>query len=121
MANENKSKKKEQNTTSPTPPQLAVNPDSVDKASPIYADSLVHLGVGPFISKLTFGCQAPTARSIEATFTLVLPTNSLVGLVAACQQALTNQQALNKEALGAIAATKSAQGSTSKAGSVEKG
>lgn len=104
MANESKTKRKKEQRT-PSPPQLTINPDSVDKASPIYADSLVHLGVGPFISKLTFGCQAPTARSIEATFTLVLPTNSLVGLVAACQQALNNQQALNKEALAAIVTT----------------
>lgn len=84
-------------------PQLTVDPDSVDKASPIYADSLVHLGVGPFISKLTFGCQAPTARSVAATFTLVLPTNSLVGLLAACQKALT------PEALATLAAQRGDQ------------
>lgn len=119
MAKETKAKTQQEPHAKP-PVQLTVNPDSVDKATPVYADSLVHLGVGPFISKLTFGCQAPTGRSMEATVTLVLPTNSLVGLVTACQQALTNQQALNKEALSAIVAAKSSQGSTSTAGSVTK-
>lgn len=99
MANESKVKGKgKQEAGGNVPPVLTVNPDSVDKASPIYADSLVHLGVGPFISKLTFGSQGPTARSIEATFTLVLPTNALKGLVAAGQQALDGEQLREKMA-----------------------
>jgi len=98
MVSETKLKAKKVQGAHPVP-QLVVDPDSVDNASRIYADSLVHMGVGPFISKLTFGSQTPTSRSVAANFTLVLPTNALVGLLAACQQALTPEALANLAAL----------------------
>lgn len=60
---------------------LALDMDSLEKAPLFYTDSLVHLGVGPFVSKLTFGKQSPTGQSSEANLTLVLPTNALLSLL----------------------------------------
>lgn len=60
---------------------LALDIDSLEKAPQFYTDSLVHLGVGPFISKLTFGKQSPTGQKSEANLTIVLPTNALLSLI----------------------------------------
>lgn len=59
-----------------TTPLLA----TVDEAPILYVDSLIHLSIGPFISKATFGSQGPSGKAMKAALTLVLPTNALLGL-----------------------------------------
>lgn len=73
-------KKSEQSRAS-NPQPIALDLDSLEKAPVFYTDSLVHLGVGPFVSKLTFGKQSPTGNGAEANLTVVIPTNALLVLI----------------------------------------
>lgn len=57
-------------------------------AEMIYADSLVHIGLGPFISKISVGTQSPTNGLVRSVTTLIMPTNALADLVAHLANAL---------------------------------
>jgi len=61
-------------------PQPIINSESIDLAPVIYADTLIQIGFGPFVTKCTFGTQHSTAKSINAVLTLALPTNAMIDL-----------------------------------------
>lgn len=66
-------------TNTPLRP-IAITQDIVDAAPNLYADSLLHVGIGPFISKMTLGLQSPGAGKVNAIQTIILPTNAMVDL-----------------------------------------
>lgn len=78
---------------------VALDEGSIEKAPVFYTDSLVHLGVGPYVSKLTFGKQSPTGKSAEANLTVVMPTNALMVLLQNGAKAFSTQNsaALSRE------------------------
>jgi len=71
--------------TTQAPPQKSA-PDelqgSVATAPLFYADSLVSLALGPYVSKATLGQQVGGVEpaAFKATVTVVLPTNALLGM-----------------------------------------
>ncbi|NID15417.1 hypothetical protein [Luteibacter yeojuensis] len=60
----------------PKPPEVTAA--DVDAAAAVYTDSLVHLGIGPFISKATFAYQGPTGTKVTPNLVLTMPTNMMV-------------------------------------------
>lgn len=57
---------------------------SVEKLLPSaeqeFFDSVVHLAVGPFVSKITFGRQSPVDSTMMSLKTLTVPTSVLTDL-----------------------------------------
>lgn len=54
--------------------------ESLTAAPVVYADSLIQIGLGAFVSKCTFGTQQSQSASVSAILTLVLPTNAMIDL-----------------------------------------
>ena len=47
-----------------------VTAQSVDAATVLYADSVIHLGIGPFVSKATLGTQGPATQNFRPNIVL---------------------------------------------------
>ena len=85
---------KKASDTVKVPELLSVS--GLDESPILYADSLVHLAIGPFVSKATFGSQSVNGKIHKAQLTLVLPTNALLGLSQNIMKALAPEQAGGK-------------------------
>lgn len=54
--------------------------DSVTRGGIVYADSLIHMAAGPFVSKFSLGSQNPTGVDVVSAITVVMPTGALLDL-----------------------------------------
>ncbi|WP_297922120.1 hypothetical protein [Metallibacterium sp.] len=68
----------------------------IPNASDIYADSLVHVGIGPYISKLSLGTQDPSTGLIKSITTISMPTNAIADLAKYVSNAIKAASAENK-------------------------
>lgn len=76
-------------------PASLTKPDGVVAQAPImYFDSLVGMGLGPFVSRITLGIQesGTTAPRIGPALTLVMPTAALHQLAREVVRTLDNPQ-----------------------------
>jgi hypothetical protein len=83
-------------SSQPAPPTQAelqaLVADRIDSADVYYADSLMQLGVGPFVSKLTVGSLSATGRRVSGALTIVIPTQALLELSIQLGNALANKE-----------------------------
>ncbi|WP_216844721.1 hypothetical protein [Rhodanobacter sp. L36] len=59
--------------------------ESISQAVTIYADSLIQIGAGPFVSRFSLGTQNPNDGKISSAVNIVMPTNAVLDL---CTQIL---------------------------------
>lgn len=81
----------------PTQAELqALVADRIDSADVYYADSLMQLGIGPFVSKLTVGSLSATGRRVSGALTISMPTQALLELSIQLGNALANKNNVEK-------------------------
>jgi hypothetical protein len=69
----------------------------------LFFDAVVHLAVGPFVSKISFGNQSPADNSLMSVTTITVPTSVLTDLAFNIVKGLANPGTVEQLAAGQAA------------------
>jgi len=68
---------------------------TLESADHLYFDSIIHMGVGPFVGKLTFGVQNAKDNTVQSATTITVPTSVLLDILINLRKALTTEELTN--------------------------
>jgi hypothetical protein len=69
----------------------------------LFFDAVVHLAVGPFVAKISFGNQSPADNSLMSVTTITVPISVLADLALNIAKGLANPSAVKQLAAGQAA------------------
>lgn len=69
----------------------------------LFFDAVVHLAVGPFVAKVSFGNQSPADNSLMSVTTITVPISVLADLALNIAKGLANPGAVEQLAAGQAA------------------
>lgn len=78
-------------------------PRLLPSAQQMFFDTVVHLAIGPFVGKITFGHQSPADNSLLDLTTITVPTSVLTDLALNLAKGFANSDAVAQVAAGQAA------------------